>query len=128
MGSELHPIENVDYNTIIAEFINIKINEIIKLTTGTFSGVKKSLQVKLKTGYSKYLTNLTDRYGKSRSVFIRDEPKNLYSFYVPIGLRSENIIINTANLRAIQGVNKNIIICGSAGSGKSILLKHLLIN
>ncbi|TRX72588.1 NACHT domain-containing protein [Carboxylicivirga sp. M1479] len=69
-----------------------------------------------------------ERYGKSKTFFIRDEPQRLDTFYVPVGISTSKININTVNLRAILSHNNKSVITGTAGAGKSILLKYLLID
>jgi len=117
-----------DQNKVIAEFIKLNIDSFIDLGKDIFKGTKESIQIRLKTVYSTYLKNVSERYGKSKSFFIRDEPQELSTFYVPVGLQSSNINIKTANLRAILSHNTKSIISGTAGSGKSILLKYLLLD
>jgi len=121
-------IEPFDQNKVIVEFINSNIKDLFELGKDFYKGTKESIQLKLRTIYSTYLKNVSERYGKSKSFFIRDEPQELSTFYVPVGIESSNIKIKTANLRAILSHNTKSIISGTAGSGKSILLKHLLLN
>jgi len=121
-------IEEFDVNKVVAEFINLNIKEFVDLGLNIFKGTKESIQFKLKTVYSTYLSNIVERYGKSKSFFIRDEPQELHTFYIPVGIESSDLKIKTANLRAILSHNNKSIISGTAGSGKSILLKHLLLN
>ncbi len=117
-----------DQNKVIAEFIKLNLDDFLDTGKGVLKGTKESIKLKLRTGYSSYLKNITERYGKSKSFFIRDEPQELSSFYVPVGIQSSKILIKAANLKAILDHNPKSIISGTAGSGKSILLKHLLLN
>jgi len=125
MGKES---EEFDINKAVAEFLTLNIKDFVDLSLDIYKGTKNNIQLKLKSVYSTYLSNIADRYGKSKSFFIRDEPQELHTFYIPVGIESSNIKIKTANLRAILSHNSKSIISGTAGSGKSILLKHLFIN
>lgn len=120
--------EQLDLNKIVVEFINSNLKELTNLSKGIIKGTKDSVQFKLKTVYTRYLKNISERHGKSKSFFIRDEPQSLDTFYVPIGIESSNIKIKNANIRAILSHNQKSIIVGTAGSGKSVLLKFLLID
>ncbi len=120
--------EQLDLNKIAVEFINSNLKELTNLGKGILKGTKDTIQFKLKTIYTNYLRNVGERYGKSKSFFIRDEPQPLDRFFVPMGIESSNITIKNANIRAILSHNLKSIIVGTAGSGKSMLLKYLLID
>jgi hypothetical protein len=121
-------LQEFDQNKVIAEFIKLNLDDFFDIGKDILKGTKENIQIKLRTVYSKYLKNITERYGKSKSFFIRDEPQELSKFYVPVGIQSSKIKIKTANIRAILSHNSKSIISGTAGSGKSILLKHLLLD
>lgn len=120
--------QDFNINEVIASFLNERIDSIFSSIKDGLKITQDSLSIKFKTKYSDYLNNLIERYGKTRSFFIRDEARDLYSFYVPVGLRTTKKVISTANLKEIVHTNKFSTISGSGGSGKSILLRHLLYN
>ena len=120
--------EEINPNKIIAEFLNLKVNDLTKIGDNIIKGTKDKIQIILKTGYEKFLKESFSRYGKSKTFFHRDANVNLSTFYVPLGLRCNDILIKSANIKAILDSNKNIVISGTGGAGKSIMLKHLFIN
>ena len=121
-------MEEFDINKVIAEFVSIKAEAVISSTKDIIYNTTGRLKINLKTIYSDYLKRIYERYGKSKSFFIRDEPVGLYDFYVPMGVKCNKINIKTANLKGILNVNKCSIIAGTGGAGKSILLKHLFLD
>lgn len=118
----------IDQNKIIAEFINIRIKGFTKIGVDIFKDIKERIQIQLKLIYKGYLTKIFERYGKSKSFFHRDENVALNTFYVPIGIESNSVKINSSNLKAILNVNSKITTSGTRGAGKSILLKHLFLS
>ncbi len=124
--------EQIDYNKIIAEFISSKLDDLLKFGLTTSKSILKkgsdNLQLVLKTKYKNYLKTIAERFGKTRSFFIRDEPQPLYSFYIPAGIGNSRKKIEKADLKDILEINEYSIITGSGGSGKSIFLRHLLID
>ncbi|MFC5047576.1 NACHT domain-containing protein [Aquimarina hainanensis] len=120
--------EEIDPNKIIAEFLNLKVNDLTKISENLIQGTKEKIQLTLKTGYKKFLDESFSRYGKSKTFFYRDSNVNLNTFYVPLGLKCNDVLIKSANIKALLDANKNIIIAGTGGAGKSIMLKHLFVN
>jgi predicted NACHT family NTPase len=120
--------EEFNINKVIAEFLNLKAKDFSDIGGSFIKTSKEKIQIELKSVYKKYLEETFARYGKSKTFFHRDANVNLNTFYVPLGLKCDNILLNTANLNALMESNKNIIISGTGGAGKSIMLKHLFIN
>lgn len=117
-----------DINKVTSEFLSAQIKEIVSVGKDFIKGTSESVQLSLKTIYKAYLKRAYNRYGKSKSFFIRDNPVELSSFYVPMGLSCDKIEIKSANIKGITNVNKHCVISGTGGAGKSIMLKHLFVD
>ena len=121
-------MEDFDINKVAAEFLSSQMKDIFEVGKDFVKGSADSIKLSLKTIYRNYLKRVYARYGKSKSFFIRDNPVELYKFYVPMGVKCDTIVIKTSNLKGILNVNKHVIISGTGGAGKSIMLKHLFID
>ncbi|WP_346857326.1 NACHT domain-containing protein [uncultured Draconibacterium sp.] len=121
-------MEEFDINKVASEFLSSQIKDIFSIGKDFIKGSAESVQLSLKTIYNDYLKRVYYRYGKSKSFFIRENPVELYKFYVPMGLKCDSITIKSSNLKAILNVNEHSIISGTGGAGKSIMLKHLFID
>ena len=76
-----------------------------------------------------YAENLISRFARLKTFFIRNNPVPLYDFYVPAGVTCEpSLKIEKVNLHDLEVVGRRIIISGTGGSGKTILMRHLLLN
>ena len=117
----------LDINEIVSSFISDKLDAILDGGKNILKKTSNKISLLTKNKYKSYLTEISERYLKTRTFFIR-EPHFLYDFYIPAGIRYERKIIETAYIKNIININRFSIISGSGGAGKSILLKHLLID
>lgn len=84
--------------------------------------------IKYKKAYEKYLNNTNKKNSKIKTIIYRRVPKELYSFYVCIGVRYNGNNIATDNINNLIALGNKIIVTGTGGVGKSILFKHLFLN
>ena len=118
----------MDEGKFVADFIAKNIENILDIGKKTFHSFDETVQVKLKTAYTTYLKNTRDKYSKSKSFFIRNESVDLYTYYEAIGIKSGNLQINEPSFpKCIESSNR-IVITGTGGSGKSVLIKHLFLD
>jgi predicted NACHT family NTPase len=95
------------------------------------SGVKDlttQVKARLNRTYRTYIERILERYGKGKSFFVRSEPIPLYSFFVPLDIRTEVRHLSRPTAADLGEVSPFSIIAGSGGSGKSMLMRHLLIS
>lgn len=69
----------------------------------------------------------------TKTLLHRAEPKNLFEFYVPLHIRSvdfrkQDKLIPTTSISEIFKIAKRITLIGSAGSGKSTIVRYLFLN
>lgn len=118
----------MDEGKFVADFISANLEKIIGFAKNTYGKVDAALQVNLKTAYADYLNASRLKYSKSKSFFIRSQPVELYSYYVPTGIVcSEKLIKKPDFIKCTEFTNR-IVISGTGGSGKSVLIKHLFLN
>jgi predicted NACHT family NTPase len=122
MGDEL------DLNSIVAQFIQQNIEAFIDTAKGIIKMGTDKIRLDLNQTYEDYLTNVIDRYAKAKSFIFRGEPVQLYRFYVPLNIRFQKQIIHSPGINEIQKISRCIVITGSAGCGKSMMMRHLLLN
>ncbi len=117
-------MEEIVIETAIKSFIQQLVKESFswfgKVTNETKRLFDKSLQ--------EYFTKQTKRYSHVKTILNGNNPVYLYDIYFPLNLQRNVESINTEKISNLF-VNTNFVtIFGSAGSGKSTLIKHLFIN
>ncbi|MGF6093155.1 NACHT domain-containing protein [Pseudomonas sp. 18173] len=112
----------------VAAFITKNFEKIISFAKGSYDTLDESVNIALRTAYTDYLTNTSQKYSKSKSFFLRDQPTNLYDYYVPIGIRCGRSQLPEPSLTNCLATSNRIIISGTGGSGKSVLMKHLFLD
>lgn len=125
-------IVNFDSQKIIADVTTSLITEVIKSGWQRVKKFFKDLDAKdsiyYGNAYSDYLQNTYERNSKIKTLIYRRVPKDLYSFYECVGVQYKNTIIDTSNVTNLLKISNKLIITGTGGIGKSILLKHLFLN
>ncbi len=118
---------DIDINQIAANVISTQVDNLIEAMRETTSRVTERFSISLRGKWDKFVKESLKRHSFSRSFFHRSEPVYIYSFYVPIGVRSNTISIPAASAEPLFAVSPRLIIQGSGGCGKSVLTRHLLL-
>lgn len=111
-----------------ADFVSANIEKIFDFGKKAYGKVDAVLQVSLKTAYTDYLNASRLKYSKSKSFFIRNQPVELYTYYVPTGISCGDKLISKPDFKKCTEFTNRIVISGTGGSGKSVLIKHLFLN
>mgnify|MGYP003647326991 CR=1 FL=1 len=112
----------------VADFIASNLDRIIDLGSKAYGKVDQTIRLKLRNSYKVYLSSTRRKYSKAKSFFIRNESVDLYSYYVPTGIRCGKELITSPNFSSCIKSSKKIIITGTGGSGKSVLMRHLFLD
>ncbi|MCH5343013.1 MAG: hypothetical protein J1E64_03160 [Acetatifactor sp.] len=75
--------------------------------------------------YLNYSKNINE---KVKTLLYRREAKSLYSFFEYIDLFKENKSIPSNDINKILCLGNRLIITGTGGAGKSVLMKHFFLN
>lgn len=86
-----------------------------------------------------YLSNVRTKYSTIKTLLYNDQPKPFYDFYVCNNITwrervdRESVsftrtLIVDANIKKLADISRFIFITGAGGLGKSMMMRHLLIN
>lgn len=118
----------MDEGTFAADFVSANLEKIYEFAKKVYGKADATIQVNLRTAYTDYLNNSRLKYSKSKSFFIRSQPVELYSYYVATGMTcGERLLDKPSFMNCLEFTNR-IMISGTGGSGKSILIKHLFLD
>lgn len=80
-------------------------------------------------GLPEYIDNFYDKYSKTKTFIYRDEKVDFYEIFFPVSIHSNTNKINSiTDLKKLFKRGNFITIIGSAGSGKSMLMKHIFLS
>lgn len=124
-------MSNSPEELLIQSAIQLVENTIPSFFTGVKNLAKKGLdQVTIKTGraFKEYFDTTIKKYSNTKTILYRFSPHYLYDFYEDIELiDKENTITLTDNIHSVLLNGDKIVITGLAGSGKSLLMRHLFL-
>ena len=89
------------------------------------------VKVRLGTDFQRYLENATRRYNIVRTVATGQTPRAILgkdSLYVQLDLSYEDEVIGTSSVNYMLSVSHNILIQGTGGIGKSMLMRYLFLH
>jgi ABC-type cobalamin/Fe3+-siderophores transport system ATPase subunit len=76
----------------------------------------------------KYLEKQQKEYSMLKTLLRGNTPVYIYDIYFPLKLQAEGKIIDTILVNSIFDKSNFVTVIGSAGSGKSTLIKHFFLN
>lgn len=79
--------------------------------------------------HTKYCVKVVEQFCRARTFFVRDEPRFLDEFYVPASIiKRGKVRVPRAGLSDLSGVGRRAIVTGSGGAGKTMFMRHLLLD
>ncbi len=107
------------------------VNRALNALTDFMINMYGEAKVKLGTVFQLYLKNATERYNQVRTLATGQTPRKIIgqdNIYVNVGLQYEGKEIPTSTVDPMLHINKNILISGTGGVGKSMLMRYLFLN
>ena len=89
---------------------------------------KNKAEVELGTAYYDYLEYSYENINKVKTLLYKESGRPLYSFYECVGVSFNGQLINTDSIEEIFRLGNFILITGTGGIGKTIMLKHFFLN
>ena len=119
--------EEFDLNKTVAAFLHKQVEHWVDELKHFVQHSQAQITSKISSSFRDYLHALGVRSSYSKSFFHRLEAVYLYSFYVPSELVTTREKTIKSRTSVIFANSNKIVITGLGGSGKSLMLKHLVL-
>lgn len=94
-----------------------------------FTAIDDALSYSIRQAHFDYAAAVVKKHSKAKTFLIRTEAVDLYDFYVPASVNVKGRSrVDRVDLNKLRTIDSRLIITGSGGSGKTILLRHLLLD
>jgi hypothetical protein len=121
--------EDINVTKAICDFTAHNLDKFYGVGKELYKDAADFVRLRLDRSYNEYLTFLWKRYSGVRSFFNRNESIGFYKLYVPINLiEPGREFMREPSAPKIASKNPFSVISGSGGSGKTILMRHLLMS
>ncbi len=110
-----------------AEFLNRNSPIIKKL----WDALQIKTKINMKSTYRKYLESSCNHYARVKPSIFGSEPIPIYDFYVPLDVKlGTEELIEGVEYQSLLGMlpQGRAVISGTAGGGKSVLMRHLFLS
>lgn len=125
MSNKQLPVSNEYIISDIKAIVPIIFNRLKQ----TYKDIQFKVESELGTLYEEYLKYSYQKYSTVKTLLYKNEGKYLYDFYEHIVLKRDFIEeISTDNSNNIFKDSNNIIVTGTGGIGKSMLVKHIFVD
>ena len=90
--------------------------------------------------FEQYMKNAKEKYSTIKTLLYSDQPKPFYDFYVcndidrwiPVPSKFDTryrvVIIENVTIKSLMQCSRFVILAGTGGLGKSMMMRHLLLN
>ncbi|MBP0613017.1 NACHT domain-containing protein [Chryseobacterium sp. cx-311] len=94
-----------------------------------FKDISDEIEHVFNNSLNNYITNYYNKYSKTKTFIYRDEKIDFYEVFYPVTIKNRvSASTEVQELKEVIFREKYITIIGSAGSGKSMLMKHLFLS
>ena len=100
-------------------------NKLIDSVERIYRELKEEWNYHTKDKINQYLTSMMQRYGEVKTILHGNNPRPFYEVYYPLSLSINGRPIASDTITSLFRRRPALIITADAGSGKSMLVKHL---
>lgn len=92
-----------------------------------YKNVSDEVRMNWRLSYQSYLDYVSEKYFYAKPFLSSNRPTPLYDFYAPLGVYCSETIVSETSIEDLMLTNKFAVIMANAGSGKSMMMRHLFL-
>lgn len=117
----------MDEVEVVVDIFNSNIDKVFSFGKGLYKSSEQ--KNKIEAGYQRYIYKSRIKYSKLKCLWSTSTAVDFYDYYVPIGLSSGySNLISSPDFSNCLSKSNRIIISGTGGCGKSILMRHIFLS
>ncbi len=90
--------------------------------------IRNEIHLQLAQAFEPYRAKMQATLGRCKTILYRYSPVDFYSFYIPLDVEPDTgDRLCDISLQSLAEHGKHILLSGTGGSGKSMLLRHLYL-
>jgi len=118
-----------DFKNLASEIAVSVLSESIKHGGKIAKSAKEKLNINLRIGFSRYLEKIEQRCSKTKTLLYSDHSVALLEIYVNGSLKHHDKVCSDVRLaEMLVKTDSKIVISGTAGSGKSMMMRFIALN
>ena len=118
----------MDITEKIAELVGEKKASLLSKMRDVLVDEGKKIAVDFDIAFKTYLKNAYEKYSKVKTLLYKNEPRDLYDFFVCNDVKLHDRTISCSSTDGILDISNFNIIVGSGGTGKSIMMRHFFMS
>lgn len=125
-------MNELDYNKITADVITdltkSATKTILNKLTKKYKDFSNKEDIDYGIAFEKYLTESEKHISMAKTILYGQTPKHLYSFFECMSIKNRRNVVDTSDVNNILAIGHKIIITGTGGIGKSMLMRHCFLD
>lgn len=113
---------------VITDLAKTTAQALYKKVVNYVADIQKKEEVDFGYAYENYLTYAKTIHEKIKTLLYRHSAKDIYSFYECVGLSRNGYGIDTSDINNVLEIGNKLIVTGTGGIGKSVMMKHFFLN
>lgn len=114
--------------SVLTNLVETVASKVYQKAKGVVVNSVKKHEVDIGTAFREYLAYSVTQYDKIKTLLYRHTPMPIYSFYEFVDLELDEDRIDTSDINNVLAVGNKLIVSGTGGCGKSVMLKHFFLN
>lgn len=113
------------------EFSTAALDKAIDGLCGFLKNSKDKASADLESCFKKYLKKASTHYNKTKTLVSKETPRAIIGkneIYVNVNVKYEDDVIDTYTVEPLLRLDNHILITGTGGAGKTMLMKYLFLN